>query len=150
MVDVADAPHMSTGISSVPETHLIRGNTIDSQSLMTRINQKGKLFVSVFDDSPKLEWKISCCHSNTSAFVDILNAETTNRSTDSTLLILQPEGVPVHGKAVTNIIDGFLSKDPCCNRQIIVSSFHISLSESTYFDIVRHANLDTSSHPSRV
>ncbi len=106
--------------------------------------------MSVFDDSPKLEWKISCCHSNTSAFVDTINAETTNLSTDSTMLILQPEGVPEHGKAVTNIIDGFLSKEPCCNRPIIVSSFHISLSDSACFDIVRHANLDTSSHPSRV
>ena len=150
MIEGAETPKMSSVTSSVPETHLLRDNMVSSQSFTTRINQKGKLFVSVFDDSPKLEWKISCTHANTNRFIDALSGPVLKRFLYTTLFISQPEGHPLDGKTVTNIIDGFLSKEPCCNQPIIVSSFYISLVDSSRFDLVNHENLENSSQPSRV
>jgi hypothetical protein len=141
MIDSRESNLSRITIAPTPEIHVIRFNSVSSPTLHTRMNQKGKQFVSVFEDSPKLEWKISGVHASNSEFIGSQILTSNSPTVSVTLLLCVPEGVPLYGKMVEEVCDSFLSKEPNSNRRIQLSAAHVFSEDGKQLDLLSNESL---------
>ena len=141
---------LSNGVS-VPELHLVRAHAGNLEVFRTRMNPKGRVFVSVFEDSPRLEWKISHSHNCQAAFNDVLKSQTVSQIHDLTILVVLPEGVPLFGKTLADIVDALVSKAPSLNQPVRISCTHANAAtDPVKLDIVSSTQTDVSNVPTSV
>jgi len=93
-------------VLSVPEVHLVkRQGKQTSSSFRVRLNPKGKQLVSVFDDIPKLEWRITSSYETTDEFSSFLRSGILTASLATCFTVIVPDSVPLMSSDAMDIVD---------------------------------------------